>query len=150
MGARPRAFVNGQAVTMLDRAMTVAVMDGQLYLTREMTLRTPVGATGNLRGSIRGDMVGRHHAVVGPTGGASLYAYWADQGRRPGTPPPYEAIAYWALRVLGSRDPAWAIVRKIARKGTKGSHFVRRTYREAGPGARRVMAMVVRDMMRRV
>lgn len=89
-------------------------------------LRVP-RATGNLSRSIttRQNKPFDYEINVG-----SPYAYWADQGRRAGRMPPIDAIRYWLLvKGFGGRGQdinrkAWAIAKAIAKKGTRGAHFM--------------------------
>lgn len=141
MGERAKRLASPEARSIYNRARVHAVTEGGLYLWPQMVAREPSGATGMIRTTTRSEVsnLGEPRAFVGPSGAASSYAYYADQGRAPGGYPPIEAIAYWARR-KGIAAPPFLIARAIARKGTKGSEFVRRTAQEAGPAAQRIMA----------
>lgn len=73
--------------------------------------------TGDLIGSIASTVTATS-ATIGPK---SPYARWADQGRRPGKPPPVSAIEPWA-RAKGLNP--YLVARAIGRHGTKGKRFV--------------------------
>ena len=89
-------------------------------------LRVP-RATGNLARSIQPK---RNAPFDYEVNVGSSYAYWADQGRRAGRMPPIDAIRYWLLvKGFGGKGvdinrKAWAIAKAIAKKGTKGAHFM--------------------------
>ena len=94
--------------------------------TERIRLRVP-RATGNLARSIQPK---RNAPFDYEINVGSPYAYWADQGRRAGRMPPIDAIRYWLLvKGFGGRGEdinrkAWAIAKAIAKKGTKGAHFM--------------------------
>lgn len=106
-----------------------ALTDATEYLAGRLALNTPVGATGKARQAVVtnvepgffGEMAG-HVDYAEP---ASSYIVFADQGTRPHWPP-YEPIAYWVMRVLGTDDPKviGRVRRGIAARGTKAQHFV--------------------------
>jgi hypothetical protein len=87
---------------------------------------TPVGATGLARRSmatdIRGegvDLTGRVFSRDEPIKIASL-----ETGRKPGKMPPIGPIMLWARRKFGdaaAASAAYAIQRKIGKRGTKGA-----------------------------
>jgi hypothetical protein len=58
------------------------------------------------------------------------YAYYADQGRDAGKPPPISAMLDWADDVGLSEKDAFRIRNIIAQYGTKGKHFIRRAERK--------------------
>ena len=147
LGDRPRNISEGRWQSIYDDARRDAVREGGMYLFAQMVPRIPV-ASGNLRSSTRLD-VHDFDAFVGPAGGPSRYAYWADQGRRSGRTPPVEAIAYWLKRKRLNLNP-YLVARSIARKGTKGAHFVGETYRAHGGTAAHLMAEKVREGVSRI
>lgn len=106
-----------------------AVVEGAEFLRGRLAVNTPVGATAKARQGVvssaevkfNGDIEG-HVDYVAP----ASYIVFADQGTRPHWPP-YAPIAYWAQRVLGDISAAGAIMRSIARRGTKAQRFVERT-----------------------
>lgn len=55
------------------------------------------------------------------------YAYYVENGRRPGKNPPVKSLYDWCFRHLKRGDAksfAFALSRKIGRKGTKPHHFL--------------------------
>lgn len=71
--------------------------------------------------SIATTITGGGANLTASTGPRNAHGYYADQGRRPGKPPPISAIEPWA-RAKGI-DP-FVLARSIGRKGTKGKRFV--------------------------
>jgi len=50
----------------------------------------------------------------------SRHAPYVEHGRRPGRrPPPVSALRGWCRRKLGNADLAWAVAKKIGKKGIK-------------------------------
>ncbi|RLJ01538.1 MAG: hypothetical protein DRP08_05405, partial [Candidatus Aenigmatarchaeota archaeon] len=126
------------------------------YYASKARFYAPVGATGHLKSSIGHGVlkdpndplrayVG--YVLVVPPG--SRYVWYADRGRRPGRRPPFDPIYIWVKRKLHpgvrvtegrfrslvsadirerlTRSITFAVMNKIARKGTKGSGFIRKT-----------------------
>lgn len=147
LGDRPKNIADGRWRSIYDEARRDAVREGGMYLFAQMVPRIPV-ASGNLRSSTRLD-VHDFDAFVGPAGAPSLYAYFADQGRKPGRMPPIEAIAYWTQRKRLNLNP-YLVARSIARKGTKGAHFVGETARAHGGTAAELMAAKLREGIARI
>lgn len=132
-----RGLLKGPAE--FERAQTMALYYGALFAQREMVKRVPVN-TGMLRASIQvgqpvnSPIENAKIVKIGPSGGPSLYAYFVENGRKPGKMPPFEPIAYWVTRKLriapGTEEwmnAVQAIRWKIAMKGTKGAEFVKKT-----------------------
>lgn len=114
--------------------MATAVWEASLLVEREVRERTSIGVGGG--GGLAGSIAAREPEVLGEevigTVGTSLrYAIPVELGRRPGQrQPPLAPLADWAVAKLGvSRDQAmgvaFAIARKIARRGTEGAHMFR-------------------------
>ena len=96
----------------------------------------PEGATGDLKRGI-------HHEVHrgapmdeamlrGELMSDSPYTTYVEEGTRPHMPP-VDALRPWAQKVLGDADLAWPVALKIAREGTKGQFFLKRTLDELMP-----------------
>jgi hypothetical protein len=84
-------------------------------------------------------------ARVGPIGAASLYAPFVEDGTRAHMPP-FDPIAYWTARKFGlplgspeNQRAAWGVMRKIARFGTKATHYTRNVWRTYRPNAETLM-----------
>lgn len=104
----------------MRRAMRRAVLLGQ----RAVQERTPVGATGNLAGSIDQEITGRGAQVTGQVFTSQLYGIPVELGTRPHWAP-IGPLQYWALRVLGDARAAYRIRWHIAQYGTPGQHMFR-------------------------
>lgn len=110
----------------LKRLIDGAAVDVQ----RELRVRSPVGATGNLRRSIRYSFsTGLVEAVVEPE---APYAEAVEYGSRPHwtSAAPGSALARWAK--MRGINP-YAVQKSIARKGTRAHPFVGPTYRAMKP-----------------
>ena len=137
--------------------MTRSVWEASLLVEREVRERTPigVGAGGGLAGSIGArepSVLGEE--VIGTVGTSLRHAIPVEIGRRPGQrQPPLAPLADWAVAKLGvshheAHGIAFAIARKIARRGTQGAHMFRDGAEAAGAhverlfiaGAERVLA----------
>lgn len=146
LGALPQAMVDNPGY-LVGQAKVAAIDAAGPYLQRKLYDRTPTGATALLRQHTtyeRGSFMGEPQGFVGPVGAPSLYALFAEEGRRPGAMPPKEPIAYWVRRVLQVSGPeadrvTYLVRRKIARRGTKGHHYIAETVRVHGDRARLLM-----------
>lgn len=104
-----------------------STMQGSLAIFQEKVVgATPVGATGNLRGSIIPMVHGEPPAFEGELATSLIYGEPVERGRRAGRMPPVDAIEIWVRRVLGvtgdeSRGIAFVIARNIGQFGTEGA-----------------------------
>ena len=123
-----------RAPEIVAREMGIAITEASLLVEREVKERTPVGVGGGggLRGSISAREVERvGDNVIGVVGTSLRHAVPVELGRRPGRrQPPLDPLADWAVQVLGTppakaRGVAFAIARKIARRGTEGAGMFR-------------------------
>ena len=112
---------------IIQTELLAAMHEALLYLEREVKERTPIGATGILRGSIfselRGQPINLHGVVASP----QEYAAPVEHGTAPHWPP-QGPIRLWVKRKLNVSDKdvngvAFLIARKISQKGTKGAHM---------------------------
>lgn len=98
-----------------------AMSEAVLLLERETKSGFPIGATGLGRNSIEGTtrmVLGQPIEVIGRVTSALPYVRFVELGTRPHWPP-IRPLKLWAKRVLGDEGAAWAIQRKIARRGTR-------------------------------
>jgi hypothetical protein len=77
--------------------------------------------TRRLLGSINHKITGRGANLTGRVGPSVRYAFFVEHGRRPGRPPPTDAIAGWARR---HGIPPFLVARAIGRRGTRAQPFV--------------------------
>lgn len=137
MGERRSGALEEADVLRLARE---AMADVAWMLRREVVRRTPLGATGNLRGSVfaetRGDGRGRVRGVVFSV---ADYAPYVECGRRAGGAlPPWRRgspLYAWVVRNLEPRggsfeSAAFLVARAIARRGTRGRHMFARAFDE--------------------
>jgi hypothetical protein len=127
--------LEGTIIPLAHRYMRISVDT----MEAEVVGRTPVGATGNLRGSIGTEIRGARLDIRGEVGTAILYGEPAERGRRSGRMPPVDPIEYWVVRKgiapagPESRNVAWLIARAIGHHGTKGAHMFERGFEAAEP-----------------
>ena len=134
-GAWVRSLVNKDHHDVLARMQRSAVAEGSNYMLYHLVTATPTGATAALRMSTSiAFSTDRTAARVGPFGTPSKYAGFVEDGTRPHMPPS-SPISYWVARKLGmpmgspeNRRATWGIMRKIARRGTKATHYQRKTW----------------------
>lgn len=96
----------------------------------------------NFEGDVKGSLYSRvdteFNAVTGVIGAASDHALYTHEGRRPGKQPPIQALVPWVRKKLGVepslvRSVSFLVARKIGRKGTRGTPFLERPFRESLP-----------------
>lgn len=116
-----------QAPRIAREEMERSVLEALLMLEAEIKENAPVGAHGLLRGSIfhqmSGAALGDGLGVAGFVGSPLNYALPVELGTKPHFPP-LEPLRDWVERKLGidakdSKSVAFAIARKIAKRGTK-------------------------------
>ena len=114
---------------MVGRELSVAMEASLQFLKGQVVVRTPTN-TGVLAGAINHGITSQFPNLVGFVGAPPgvPYAIVIEKGRKPGTMPPVDAIALWAVRKLGlspeeAKGAAFAIAKSIAKKGIKGRHM---------------------------
>jgi hypothetical protein len=143
----PVAFLHPGAPAPGAASIASGLIEMGALLEREVKIRTPIGATKLLRGSIfaepRGNPV--REVVVGST---SIYAPVVEAGRNPGKFPPRAPLELWVRRKLGIAEPkqiksvAFLIARKIAKQGFKGAFM----FEGAARGANAQLQMIAEKM----
>ena len=134
------AWPSPQEKTDVNRLVREAMAGITGMLRREVMTRTPVGASGNLRGSIFTEIRGEGRgALRGVVGSRAPYAGYVEFGRRPGgAMPPWKEgspLYRWVVRNLESRDgdfesAAFLVARAIARRGIPGRRMFARAFEE--------------------
>ena len=109
-------------------------------LRREVMTRTPIGASGNLRGSIYTEIKGEDPQVLrGVVASRVPYARYVEFGRRAGggMPPWREgsSLYRWVAHKLDPPDGyiervSFLVARAIARRGTSGHRMFARAFKE--------------------
>lgn len=109
-------------------------------LRREVMARTPVGTSGNLRGSIFTEIKGEGRgALRGVVASRAPYAGYVEFGRRPGgAMPPWREgspLYRWVVRNLESQggdfeSVAFLVARAIARRGIRGRRMFAHAFEE--------------------
>lgn len=101
---------------------------GSIMTQAEMRLNVPV-FDGELRSSIRPKWESNDTVVVFSD---KRYAPAVEFGRKAGGKlPPYQkgsSLEKWVRIKMGTEVSPFLVARSIARKGTKGAHFARKTY----------------------
>jgi len=123
-------FLRGAVASIAREEMGVSLEQALSLLEREIKENVappgPGGASGLLRGSIFHEMRGDAQGVSGVVGSPLNYALPVELGTKPHFPP-LAPLQDWVEKKLGvdkseSRQVAFLIARKIARKGTKAQH----------------------------
>lgn len=105
------------------------ILDRAGFMTQaEMRINAPIH-DGELRQSIRPKMQGMDTVIVFSD---KKYALTVEFGRKPGgRMPPYQdgtPLNKWVRDKMGAGVSPYMVARSIARKGTKGQGFARKTY----------------------
>ena len=128
-----------QAPGMVAEEQRLAMQKSLDVLEQTIVPRTPVGVSGNLRGSIATEVRGTPANLQGEIFTPLIYGLPVEYGRRPGKQPPTAAIELWVVRKLGvpagreARSVAFVIARAIGRHGTKGAHMFEEGFDAAEP-----------------
>jgi len=135
----------------------VSAMHASLAIFQEqVTGRTPVGVTGNLRQSIMPVTRGTTpQNFEGELATSLIYGLPVERGRRPGKFPPVDAIELWVQRKLGvspdeSRNVAYLIARKIAVSGTQGAFMFEKGFEAGKEPAIRIWQDVAEKASKRI
>lgn len=107
-----------QAPTIIPTELTTAMHTAVLVLQREVQDRTPVGATGILRGSIASEVRGTPVQIRGAVATPQAYALPVEEGSRPHWAP-IGPLLLWARRKLGDERAAYRVRWAIRLRGTK-------------------------------
>lgn len=109
----------GKVSDRLKRVLNVVSIETQ----REMRIKAPVGVTGDLRQTVKWEVLGLT-ATIGPT---AKHAEYVEKGTKPHwtSARPGSPLYKWAK--LKGISPV-AVQRSIARKGTKPHPFVEPTF----------------------
>ena len=109
-------------------------------LRREVMARTPIGASGNLRGGIYTEVKGENPGVLrGVVASRAPYADHVEFGRPPGgAMPPWRegtSLYRWVVRNLESQggdfeSVAFLVARGIARRGIRGRRMFARAFED--------------------
>lgn len=129
-------------------------------LRREVMARTPVGASGNLRGSIFTEIRGENPSVLrGVVASRVPYAGYVEFGRRAGggIPPWREgsSLYRWVAHKLGPPDGSiervsFLVARSIARRGIPGRRMFARAFEENRSRIDKRIRELVDEIARRV
>jgi len=106
----------------LEMALTIAMNKSLSLLQAEVSARTPIGVSGDLRKGINYQFISPFPELVGSVGSPTPYAPPIEHGRKPGRMPPVDAIKFWVIRKLQipeekAEGVAWAIAKSIAKRG---------------------------------
>ena len=154
------AWPSPQEKTDVNRLAREAMAGITGMLRREVMTRTPVGASGNLRGSIFTEIRGEGRgALRGVVGSRVPYAGYVEFGRRPGgAMPPWREgspLYRWVVRNLESRDggfesAAFLVARAIARRGIPGRRMFARAFEENQSRIDKRIRELMDEIVRRV
>jgi hypothetical protein len=132
-----------QAPRIAREEMAVSLEEALSLLEREIKENMPVGAHGLLRGSVFHELRGDPGGVAGVVGSPLNYALPVELGTKPHFPP-LAPLQDWVEKKLGvdkseSRQVAFLVARKIARKGTAAQHPFEQGLSE---NSRQVLALI--------
>ena len=154
------AWPSPQEKADVNRLAREAMAEITGMLRREVMTRTPVGASGNLRGSIFTEIRGEGRgALRGVVGSRVPYAGYVEFGRRPGgAMPPWKEgspLYRWVVRNLESRDgdfesAAFLVARAIARRGIPGRRMFARAFEENQSRIDKRIRELMDEIVRRV
>ena len=143
-----------RAPELVQRELRAFVADATAHLQSEVQRLTPTTA-GTLRASIVGDVrVLPGIGVEGVVGTPLAYAVPVEMGTKPHMPP-VAPLVLWAQQKLGVRgdealSAAYAVARKIARRGTEGQFMFRDTFESNEAAISRGFTETVRTIARRI
>lgn len=126
-----------QAPSICRDELLRAMTEVDLLVQREVQEATPTAA-GTLRSSIHSEETISATGVIGMVRSPLNYAEPVELGTKPHFPP-VEALADWVRIKLGisdereARSVAFLIARKIASKGTEGTHMFKKTMARVEP-----------------
>lgn len=131
------------AKRIIDDAMLARMQKSLDAFQQAVMVETPVGVSGNLRGSLSTYIEGVSLDWTGTLTTALVYGESVEFGRKPGRMPPPQALELWVVRKWGI-DPAnamgvsWALARHIAAHGTKGAFMFQKGFDNALPAVMRL------------
>ena len=111
----------------LDAETADIVLELANDIVNEMKIEAPTGATGDLRRSIQLFRRGDRSVLLGTR---LEYAAAVNEGTDPHIAD-FQEIQVWARRVLGDKDLAGPVWRKIAQEGTDANPYVDRAIDQA-------------------
>ena len=115
----PRIGIFGpSAASMIADETRLSMEQAVLLLQREVVTRTPVGATGILRGSIASEVRGTTAQIRGIVTTPQAYALPVEEGSRPHWAP-IAPLKLWARRKLGDERAAYRVRWAIHLRGTR-------------------------------
>jgi len=127
-----------RAPDALMKELTVAGVEAEMLLTREVKENTPVGIMGG-SGGLKGSTYGRTYTlgtskVETKIGTPKQYAVPVEVGTKPHMPP-VQPLIDWAIVKLGksakeARGIGFAIALKIKAKGTEGQFMYHRAFKD--------------------
>jgi len=154
LGGERLAKAFGRAPELAQHGLRAGVMEASLFLQREAQENAPVGIGGGagLKGSIMAQPPAvRADNVIGSVGTSIAHAIPVELGTKPHFPP-VTPLAEWARHTLGIPEPeaesvGFLIARAIAKRGTKGTRFMARTFERNAQAAREILDKHVRRIL---
>jgi hypothetical protein len=122
----PNIGIFGPAAnTIITEEARIGMEQAVLLVQREVQVRTPVGATGILRGSIMSEVRGTAAQIRGVVVTPQAYALPVEEGSRPHWAP-IGPLLLWARRKLGDERAAYRVRWAIHLRGTRPVHMFAR------------------------
>jgi len=135
---------------IIESEIRKAMEDALAFTEGQVSMRTDVGATGDLRAGIVTEITGlAFSGLRGKVVDPIKYAECVEVGTVPHWAP-IAPLKLWAKRILGDESAAYAIQRKIAFKGTKGQHMFRDGFRASEGYIKKTFAGVTANVIKRL
>ena len=137
----------GQAPAMVQEKLEAFMHAATIYVESEIRERTPTSGHGTLRQSWTSEVTSLSDNVIGVVGTPLSYAIPVELGTKPHFPP-VDAIEDWVQVKFGlsgpeARSVAFAVARKIAKKGTKGAFMVKNAFEASKPELERQAQLAI-------
>jgi hypothetical protein len=137
----------------LNKAMTEIYLKGGVLSQREMKLNAPRGVSARGLNETIVFELKNGYVVIHPTKKFGEYdASVVELGRRPGKMPPWTAdrnpdFVKWAD---AKGIPPFALAKSIAEKGTKPTHFVKKTFKTIEPQVVKLANVTIEDFVKKM
>jgi hypothetical protein len=125
-----------QASQVVAQELRRGMEEATLLVQRNVQEHTPVGATGQTRGSIVSEIRGTPVLLTGIVTSPLGHIDPLEEGGRPHWAP-IGPLLLWARRVLGDERAAYAVRWAIHLRGTRGAHMFQRGFEASIQGITR-------------
>jgi len=134
--------------TLIGPPMRKAHKQSVIALEGAAKGRTPLD-TGRAKGSITHHLDSSPIPLWSSVGSPVKYIPPLEYGRKPGKMPPIDDLKLWARRKGIPSSAVYAIALKIKRKGTKGAHMFKRSFKDNEARIKRLFENALKEMQDR-